>query len=101
MAVHLPAIPVVALAKYLLVGAGATIGSVYVVNLNLTVVTERARELSPKEKVLVRRERKREDGRDYIRIAIEASGKQAAWLAEKIDETLEKLLPKEGAAAEI
>lgn len=37
------------LGKYLLAGAGATIGSVYVVKLKIKVVKRRARELSPEQ----------------------------------------------------
>ena len=101
MAVHHPAIPLVVLGKYLLVGAGATIGSAYVVNLKIKVVRRRARKLSPDQAVTIRRDHKRDRGRDYIRIVIEASGERAEWLAQRIDAALEKLLPTDGAVERI
>jgi hypothetical protein len=96
MAVHAAFPPLAAIVKFVL-GAGASVGAVYIVRLRITVVRDRARKMSRGRKVTVRRERERH----YIRIVLEASGERAVWLAEKLDEALEKLLPKDGVTAEI
>ena len=66
MAIHVAAISLGALAKFAL-GAGATIGTLCVVNLSITVVRDRARQESPNRKLTIRRER---EG-DFIRIVLE------------------------------
>jgi hypothetical protein len=96
MAIYVVAIPIAVLVKVAL-AAGATVGSVYAINLSITVVRNRARQESPNKKLKVRREQEGE----FIRIVLEASGKSAVWLTKKLDAFLEDLLPECGKVAEI